>query len=66
MKMPACLRCGEAMKEGFTFDSAGVPNAWMAGIPQKGLKHTKGPKPLYVTTLRCPKCGYLESYAPPA
>jgi hypothetical protein len=64
-RLPVCLRCGEPMEEGFTCDTAGGQSVWIAGLPGKGLK-LKKPIPLLVTTLRCPKCGYLESYAPPA
>jgi len=39
---------------------------WLEGKPEKsfwaGLK-TKGRDRLPVRTYRCPKCGYLESYA---
>jgi hypothetical protein len=54
------------MSEGFTFDTTGGQIGWMPGEPRKGMKFTKGPQPLLVMTFRCPKCGYLESYAPPA
>ncbi len=41
---------------------------WLEGEPEKsfwtGLK-TKGKERLAVRTFRCPKCGYLESYANP-
>jgi hypothetical protein len=61
---PACLRCGESMKEGAIFDSAGGQCGWMSGLPRKGLTFSKGLKPLPVTSFRCPKCGYLEFFAP--
>ena len=64
-KMPACLRCGESMNEGFMCDTAGGQGCWIPGAPWKGFK-LKKPKPLLVSTFRCPRCGYLESYAPPA
>jgi hypothetical protein len=42
---------------------------WLEGEPEKsfwtGLK-TKGKERFAVRTFRCPKCGYLESYANPA
>ena len=41
---------------------------WFPGVPTKsfwtGLK-MKADELVPVTTLRCPKCGYLESYALP-
>lgn len=72
-KMPACLRCGQSMQEGLMFGSAG-PSSWIAGRLERrrwigGLKLTKerpGQKPLLVKAFRCPRCGYLECYAPPA
>jgi len=39
---------------------------WLEGEPEKsfwsGIK-TEGRERLPVSTFRCPKCGYLESYA---
>ncbi len=69
----ACLRCRTPMEEGFVVDSAhggvSVQEQWAAGPAEKsfwtGLK-TRGKRLLPVTTLRCPACGYLESYARPA
>lgn len=72
VKMPACLRCGESMREGLVFGNAG-PSSWIAGRLERrrwigGLKLTKDQpdsKRLLVTTFRCPTCGYVEFYAPP-
>ncbi len=45
-------------------------SGWVDGVPEKsiwtgGLK-LKGRVRIPVITYRCPPCGYLESYAPPA
>ena len=46
-----------------------VQEKWVPGAPQtsiwRGLKIDSS-QTCPVFTLRCPKCGYLESYAPPA
>lgn len=64
-----CLKCDGAMTDGFvvdhTYGSASVAS-WIEGEPKKsiwvGLK--LGGKTKYeITTWRCDRCGYLESYA---
>ena len=69
---PVCAKCGVAMEEGFILDvtyGARLQSEWIEGTPEpsrwSGLK-VKGKEHLPVTTFRCPRCGYLESYAPPA
>jgi hypothetical protein len=69
----SCLRCKGTMTHGFVADKAhySVPDtqAWVEGAPQRsfwsGIK-TKDRVVLPVTTFRCERCGYLESYAQPA
>jgi hypothetical protein len=64
-----CPRCGGGMEAGYMIDvgygTKAVPK-WVEGAPQKsfwtGLKLT-GKDQLDVTTYRCRRCGYLESYA---
>ena len=65
-----CPRCGGTMETGFLIDvgygQTAVPN-WVAGEPvssfwSAGLK-LRGKDKLPVTTYRCRRCGYLESYA---
>jgi hypothetical protein len=59
---PTCAKCGKAMEAGFVLDYQGhgpEPSFWT------GVKF-KGHQRLPVTTYRCPGCGFLESYAPPA
>lgn len=70
MPQPDCPKCGGAMEEGFLLDrtqSGAAASAWVAGAPEKsfwtGLK-LKGRTQLPVSTWRCRRCGYLESYAP--
>lgn len=64
-----CLRCKEVMEEVLIVDTsqaAFLRQRSLAGEPQKrllgGLK-VDGDQLIPVTTLRCPKCGSLESYA---
>lgn len=64
-----CPRCDGRMAEGFVLDHGyGTTHisTWQAGEPRKsfwqGVKQVKAEqKP--VSTLRCDRCGYLESYA---
>jgi len=64
-----CPRCQGTMEAGYTIDvgygTKSVPK-WVAGEPQKsiwtGLK-LSGKDQLDVSTYRCRRCGYLESYA---
>ena len=68
-----CLRCRAKMEPGYLLDIAyggkTAQEKWTAGAPEPsvwtGLK-LRGKQQLPVTTYRCPKCGYLESYARPA
>jgi hypothetical protein len=65
----ACPRCSGSMEPGYLVDEGygtkAVPK-WVAGDPQKsiwtGLK-LRGRDRLDVSTYRCRRCGYLESYA---
>ena len=65
-----CLRCKGPMERGFVADKAhySVPETqkWVEGIPERsfwsGLK-TKDRDVVPVSTWRCERCGYLESYA---
>ena len=65
---PICPKCNGEMEEGFIPDitDAGVDQSrWAEGSPQPGFwGGTKLPKRrLLITTYRCMRCGYLESYA---
>jgi len=61
------------MEQGFVADKAhfSMPEmqTWVEGAPERsvwtGLK-LKDREVIPVMTFRCERCGYLESYAPPA
>ena len=65
-----CLRCGGSMEQGFVADKAHQSRpevqTWVGGAPERsfwtGLR-LKDRKVIPVSTFRCEKCGYLESYA---
>ena len=64
-----CPRCSSAMEPGFQIDEGygtRKVSRWVAGEPVKsiwtGLK-LSGRDQLDITTYRCRRCGYLESYA---
>jgi len=64
-----CLRCHTPMESGYITDNTyggTLQQTWTEGTPKKsfwmGIKISRQ-ELVPVTTLRCPKCGYLESYA---
>jgi hypothetical protein len=64
-----CPKCHGRMEEGFikddTYGEVRVAT-WIQGAPEKswwGTMKTKGKANIPVVTLRCSRCGYLESYA---
>jgi len=64
-----CPKCAGAMSGGYVVDQGhGTMSvtSWREGEPKKsiwvGLK-LGGTKPIEITTWRCRRCGYLESYA---
>jgi len=69
-----CPKCGSAMESGFLVDHTYGGSSGIA-LPQWAegeVKHSvwtgvkmSGKKILSVETLRCERCGYLESYARP-
>lgn len=66
-----CPKCAGAISEGYVADQgygSATVASWREGEPRKsiwvGLK-LGGTKPVEITTWRCGRCGYLESYAPP-
>jgi hypothetical protein len=68
-KAAECIRCHVQMEVGYVVDanqSGYQQQKWSPGEPEPnfwmGLKLAKD-QVLPVTTLRCPSCGYLESYA---
>jgi predicted nucleic-acid-binding Zn-ribbon protein len=68
-KAVECVRCHARMELGFMIDghqNGHAQEIWSPGEPKEsfwtGLKLEKD-KLIPVTTLRCPVCGYMESYA---
>ena len=68
-RVEPCIRCSGEMDPGFLLDEGHGKRyvaRWVAGEPRKsfwfGLS-LKGRQPLAVSTYRCRRCGYLESYA---
>ncbi|HYG47203.1 MAG TPA: hypothetical protein VD846_04590 [Allosphingosinicella sp.] len=66
-----CSKCGGGMATGYVVDKTyggAEVTSWVEGEPRKsiwvGLK-LGGTKPIEITTWRCQRCGFLESYAPP-
>ena len=65
-----CLRCRGPMEPGFVLDrghhNSKTTQQWVEGAPERsfwtGVK-TKGKVQHVVSTYRCERCGYLESYA---
>ena len=68
----SCPKCQGAMDQGFVVDASYTESrqsTWMNGTPERniwlgGIK-TSGRERFPVTTYRCTRCGYLESYAAP-
>jgi hypothetical protein len=68
-----CPKCSGRMETGFIVDAgdygAAHVSRWQPGEPRKsfwtGLKIAKAAM-IEVTTLRCGRCGFLESYATPS
>jgi hypothetical protein len=67
--VPKCLRCGGDMQQGYIGDrtlGGYDPTKWFEGElaigKLGGIKKAKS-APFLVSTYRCVKCGYLESYA---
>ena len=64
-----CGKCGRDMEPGYLLDythGATAQSTWVEGPPVRSIwtwMNLKGREKLKVTTWRCTKCGYLESYA---
>ncbi len=70
MTAPQCPHCAVGLQQGFvledTRNSRGVTR-WVEGAPEKSFwfgLNLRGRTTLPVTAHRCPRCGYLELYAP--
>ena len=69
LKSQTCPECHSSMEEGVTLDlESRRTQTWLQGpVEEKrltGIK-TRGKELLRVVSYRCPKCGYLKSFAPP-
>ena len=68
-QVPTCPKCSVSMDTGFVLDRTHGANAqetWVDGAPEPSIwtgLRVKGQQLIPVRTFRCPKCGYLESYA---
>ena len=68
--MSSCPKCNGSMSEGFVVDrgdyGAAHVSTYQKGEPRRsfwtGLKQAKEDQ-IAIVTLRCGRCGYLESYA---
>ena len=67
--MSQCPKCSGSMAEGFVIDEGygtAHVSTWQGGAPRKsfwtGIKKQKSEQ-FQVSTWRCQRCGYLESYA---
>ncbi len=66
---PICSKCGGEMEEGFIPDyrREGVAaSQWVEGSPKKPFfwgSIVSNKDQIAITTFRCTRCGYLESYA---
>ena len=68
--MSDCPKCGSSMSEGFVIDHGDYGSrsvsTWHGGEPRKsvwtGLKLSKDEQ-FEISTFRCNRCGFLESYA---
>jgi predicted nucleic-acid-binding Zn-ribbon protein len=65
-----CAKCGTVMEQGIVLDHTygGVTKTeWIEGAPKfswwTGLQVPRDAPHFAVITYRCPKCGYMESYA---
>jgi hypothetical protein len=70
--MTKCPKCQSAMELGYIPDfsyAAVLRTKWTEGEPEKNFLGSslklKGKRQIEITTDRCTKCGYLESYARP-
>jgi uncharacterized protein DUF6487 len=74
MNQPTCPKCNGRMEPGFMLERGGGPHdqqvRWVEGEPTprlffSGVKLERR-EPMPVTTFRCDRCGYLESFAHPS
>lgn len=71
---PKCFKCGAATEAGFVIDTGYVhlgQARWCPARTDAGkwtdfglVTRAQVKQSIPVSTFRCPRCGYLESYAP--
>lgn len=59
-----CMKCGTEMEEGFIRDSALGSHGVAHWVPSQSNPAKDKTEQRKTKTYRCPKCGYIESYAP--
>ena len=66
-----CPKCSTAMEEGFFLDRShhdyGKPTDWVEGEPAHSFwtgTKTRGRTRHRIESWRCPRCGFVELYAP--
>jgi RNase P subunit RPR2 len=68
-RSPVCPKCQSSMVEGIILDKdhgGSRVSAWVEGLPDRGFfgnVRLRGRKPVEITSWRCTRCGFLESYA---
>jgi hypothetical protein len=64
-----CSKCAGTMERGLIPNMTFLPGSWQGNTERgfrvafKMMRRALGVKPVDITTYRCMKCGYLESYA---
>jgi hypothetical protein len=64
----SCSRCGGSLERGFVLDEGygkRSPAKWVEGAPEYWLWNLKfrGKRQLEISSYRCTRCGFLESFA---
>jgi uncharacterized protein (UPF0212 family) len=65
--MITCPKCQGAMEQGFVAADR-ILTRWIEGALETnmlGWPKMRGKRKIPISTMRCPKCGYLELYARP-
>jgi ribosomal protein L37E len=68
-----CQRCGGPLESGYVLEirdgNVRSVSQWIAGAPERGFMFglkTRNRKSFPITTFRCARCGFHESFALPA
>jgi hypothetical protein len=69
-RLQTCPECHASMEEGVTLDlSSRRTQTWLRGPVEESRlsgNKTRGKEVLRIVSYRCPQCGYIKSFAPPA